>query len=108
MIVVCSSKLKGLCLQVTKPPLLRSVAELQAVPGLQPDLVDGWNCAFTDEKSAPLPKLEVNPLSTLELLVEFFAWASNLDFDALMLCPLLGRVLPRAGLQVNLNIAIIS
>ena len=86
---------------MTKPPLLHSVVELQAVPGLPPDLVDGWNCAFADEKSPSLPKLEVNPLSTLQLLVQFFEWVSYLDFGALVLCPLLGRVLPRAGLQVK-------
>ena len=104
MIVLCSSSnLKAMSLQVTQPPLLHSVAELQAVSGLQSDLVEDWNCAFADEKSDALSKLEVNPLSTLQLLVKFFAWASNLDFDALMLCPLLGRVLPRAGLQVTNN-----
>ena len=87
-------------LQLTKPPLLHSVAALQAVPDLHHDLVDGWNCAFADEKS--LPKLQpANPLSTLQLLAEFFAWASSLDFDSVMLCPLLGKVLPRDSLQVG-------
>ena len=87
-------------LQLTKPPLLHSVAALQAVPDLHCDLVDGWNCAFADEKS--LPKLQpANSLSTLQLLAEFFAWASTLDFDSVMLCPLLGRVLPRDSLQVG-------
>merc|ERR1719209_1578173 len=61
-------------LQLTKPPLLHSVAALQAVQDLHCDLVDGWNCAFADEKS--LPKLPANSLSTIQLLAEFFAWAS--------------------------------
>ena len=86
-------------LQTTKPPMLHSVAALQAVPDLPSDLVDGWNCAFADEKS--LPKLPANSLSTLQLLAGFFAWASNLDFDSVLLCPLLGRVLPKDRLQVG-------
>ena len=87
-------------LQTIKPPLLHSVAALQAVPDLPNDLVEGWNCAFAaDEKC--LPKLPANPFATLQLLADFFAWASSLDFDSVLLCPLLGKVLPKDSLQVG-------
>ena len=78
-----------------EPPLLPTVATLQAVPDLPPDCVDGWNCSF-----ASISELPKNCLSTLQLLGEFFTWASKLDFDGMMLCPLLGRIIPKACLQV--------
>ena len=86
---------------MTNPPLLHSVASLQEMPDLPPDHVDGWNCAFADEKSPSLQKLPANPLSTLQLLAEFFKWAASLDFETVVLCPLLGRVIPRVSLQVK-------
>ena len=78
-----------------EPPLLPTVATLQAVPDLPPDCVDGWNCSF-----ASISELPKNCLSTLQLLRELFTWASKLDFDGMMLCPLLGRIIPKACLQV--------
>ena len=42
-------------------------SELQAVPGLEPDLINGWNCNFTRDLSH-LKTLPLNPASQMELL----------------------------------------
>ena len=45
-------------LQQLQRPLLHSVRELQSVPGLDQDIINGWNCNFSRDlsKARPLPE----------------------------------------------------
>ena len=42
-------------------------SELQSVPGLKPDLINGWNCNFTKDLTQ-LRTLPANPATKVELL----------------------------------------
>ena len=42
-------------------------SELQSVPGLKPDLINGWNCNFTKDLTQ-LRILPANPATKVELL----------------------------------------
>ena len=83
-------------LQQRRPPLLRTVAELQAAPDLPEDRIDGWNCSFPAASAVLAPPA---PASSLRLLAEFFAWAAAINFPSVVVCPLLGRLVARADLQ---------
>ena len=54
-------------LQQLDQPLLHTVLELQSVPGLQPDVINGWNCNFTRDLTQ-LRTLPANPATKVELL----------------------------------------
>jgi len=81
-------------LQQLEQPLLHSVLELQAVPGLEKDIINNWNCNFCQDLSKIRP-LPVNTSSTLQLLAGFLQFFSKLDFASFILCPLLGKVVPK-------------
>ena len=87
-------------LQQLDPPLLHPVLELQSVPDLKQDIIDGWNCSFCTDLSKLNP-LKPYPMTILELLNGFFLFISNLSPSKVVLCPLLGKVLLKSELETS-------
>ena len=80
-------------LQMLDNPILHPVIDLKNVPGLKPDVINGWNCSFSDNLSQLRP-LPVNESSVFDLMRGFFSFVSNC-LSEVVLCPLLGRVIPK-------------
>ena len=87
-------------LQQLNPPILHSVSELQSLPDLKEDVIDGWNCNFCSDLKKMKP-LEYNPLNALELLNGFFIFISELSLSSVVLCPLLGKVILKSELKTS-------
>lgn len=87
-------------LQQLDPPLLHPVLELQSLPDLKPDIIDGWNCNFCTDLSKLNP-LKPNPMTVLELLNGFFLFISALSPAEVVLCPLLGKVILKSELETS-------
>ena len=85
-------------LQQLDNPLLHAVADLQAVHGLQPDIIEGWNCNFCPDLSQ-LPPLKENSVSLLDLLTGFFQFVASLNLPQVILCPLLGKVIKKTEIK---------
>ena len=87
-------------LQQLDPPILHPVIVLQSLPDLEPDLIDGWNCNFCHDLTKVEP-LKPNSSSVLELLYGFFCFISTVSFSKVVLCPLLGKVIPISELETS-------
>lgn len=81
-------------LQQIDNPLLHPVSVYQE--DVEPDLISGWNCAFTREDDLHLlPRLPQNNLNVLQLVTGFFTFYAAYNFKDLIICPILGRSISR-------------
>ena len=87
-------------LQQLDPPILRPVFELQSIPELKQDIIDGWNCNFSHELTKLKP-LKPNSLTVLELLNGFFLFITELSLPKVILCPVLGKVILKSELKTS-------
>lgn len=93
-----------LYLQQLSEPILHTVYELQGVEGLDEDIINGWNCNFCQDLNN-LPPLPLNKSSSLELLIGFLQFFSNLEFANVVLCPLKGKVMSKEEFQSSMFIS---
>jgi hypothetical protein len=82
------------CLEQLEPRLLHPLHTLLQEFQGQPEVINGWACSFSTEVSR-LPFLPVNKKGVLKLLTGFFKFYTGFHFNSKIICPRIGRTLPR-------------
>ena len=83
--------------------ILHPLNILQNVPGVENIIIDGFNVAFSTDRSQ-LPPLQPNNSSLTDFLRNFFEYFTLFDFENNVICPLLGSPVLRDNLRTGVDL----